>query len=80
MHPEDAAALGLADGDRIRVLWDGEEAGAAGPLKADPECSPGAVYFTRRIIPGGVRRVKEMEPLDGLPGNPARVRVRRAEG
>jgi predicted molibdopterin-dependent oxidoreductase YjgC len=78
MHPEDAAALGLADGDRIRVLWDGEEAGAAGPFKADPECSPGAVYFTRRIIPGGVKRVKEMEPLERLPGNPARVRVHRA--
>jgi hypothetical protein len=80
MHPEDVAALGLSEGDRIRVLWDGEETGAAGALKADPECSRGAVYFARRVIPGGVKGVKEMEPLRRLSGNPARVRIRRAEG
>jgi hypothetical protein len=79
MHPEDVASLGLADGDPVRVVWDGEETGAAGAVKADPECSRGAVYVTRRIIPGGLKRVKEMEPLERLPGNPARVRVRRAE-
>jgi len=79
MHPEDVALLGLADGDPVRVVWDGEETGAAGAVKADPECSRGAVYVTRRIIPGGLKRVKEMEPLERLPGNPARVRVRRAE-
>jgi predicted molibdopterin-dependent oxidoreductase YjgC len=80
MHPEDVASLGLAEGDLIRVLWDGEDTGAAGALRADSECSRGAVYFTRRIIPGGIRRVKGMESLERLPVNPARVRVRRAEG
>jgi NADH-quinone oxidoreductase subunit G len=80
MHPEDVAALGLTDGDSIRVAWDGEKAEAMAAVKADPECSRGAVYFTRRNIPGGVKGVKEMAPLRQLSGNPARVRIRRAEG
>ena len=79
MHPEDVESLGLADGESILVVWDGEKASATASVKADPECSRGAVYFTRRIIQGGLKQVKEMEALQGLLQNPVRVRISRAE-
>jgi predicted molibdopterin-dependent oxidoreductase YjgC len=80
MHPEDVESLGLADGDSIRVTWDDSQAGAAATVKADPECSRGAVYFTRRVILGGIKQGRELGPLLGLRQNPARVRIARAEG
>ena len=80
MHPEDVESLGLADGDSIRVTWGEDRAGAAATVKADPECSRGAVYFTRRVILGGIKQGREPGPLLGLRQNPARVRIARAEG
>jgi hypothetical protein len=80
MHPEDVESLGLADRDSIRVTWDDGRAGATAAVKADPECSRGAVYFTRRVILGGLKQGRELGPILGLRQNPARVRVTRAEG
>jgi hypothetical protein len=80
MHPEDVESLGLAAGDSIRVTWDDGRAGATAAVKADPECSRGAVYFTRRVILGGFKQGREPGPIPGLRKNPARVRVTRAEG
>jgi formate dehydrogenase (NADP+) alpha subunit len=80
MHPEDLESLGLADGDSVRVIWDDESAGATAAVKAEPECSRGAVYFTRRIIQGGLKPAGGMAPLRGLTRNPARVRISRVEG
>jgi len=79
MHPEDVESLGLAAGDRIRVTWDDGGAGATAAVKADPECSRGAVYFTRRAVPGGLKPGSEQGALQGLRQNPARVRIARAE-
>ena len=79
MHPEDVESLGLAAGDRIRVTWDDGGAGATAAVKADPECSRGAVYFTRRIILGCLKPGSEQGALQGLRQNPARVRIARAE-
>jgi NADH dehydrogenase/NADH:ubiquinone oxidoreductase subunit G len=80
MHPEDLDSLGLTAGDSIRVTWDESRADITAAIKADPECSRGAVYFTRRIIQGGLKQGKEMGRLLSLRQNPARVRVSRAEG
>jgi predicted molibdopterin-dependent oxidoreductase YjgC len=80
MHPDDVESLGLADGDSIRVTWGEDRAGAAATVKADPECSRGAVYFTRWVILGGLKQGRELGPLLGLRQNPARVRIARAEG
>ena len=79
MHPADLESLGLQNGDGIRITWDGDEAGAEGEVKADSECAQGAIYFTRRIIFGGLKRGRELGPLFDLRPNPARVRVTRAE-
>src|SRR4030042_1031930 len=70
----------LAAGDSIRVTGDDSRAGATAAVKADPECSPGAVYFTRRVILGGIKQGSEMGPLLGFNQNPTRVRVARVEG
>ncbi|MBN2409002.1 MAG: molybdopterin-dependent oxidoreductase [Candidatus Aminicenantes bacterium] len=78
MHPEDLEALGLESGFGIQVSWDGDKAGVSGEVKADPECGRGAVYFTRRIITGGLKREYEIGKLDALP-NPTRVRISRLE-
>jgi formylmethanofuran dehydrogenase subunit D len=79
MHPEDFDALGLTAGDNIRVTWDEGRADITAAIKADPECSRGAVYFTRRIIQGGLKQGTEMGRLLSLRQNPARVRISRAE-
>jgi formate dehydrogenase alpha subunit len=79
MHPEDMESLGLENGHGIRVTWDGEKSGAEGEVRADPECSRGAVYFNRRIILGGLKRGQELGPLLELRSNPVRVRVTRVE-
>jgi formate dehydrogenase (NADP+) alpha subunit len=79
MHPEDIGSLGLTDGDRILVTWDDGRAGVSAAVKADPECSRGAVYFNRRIILGGLKQSSELGPLQDLRQNPARVCVARAE-
>ena len=80
MHPEDFEALGLAAGDSIRVTWDEGRTDVTGAAKADPECSRGAVYYTRRIILGGFKQAPELGPRLGLRQNPARVLVTRVEG
>jgi predicted molibdopterin-dependent oxidoreductase YjgC len=80
MHPEDIGALGLDEGERIRVVWDEGQGGVQGAVKADPECSRGGVYFSRRIILGGLKNGNEIETLRGLRRNPARVRISKAEG
>jgi predicted molibdopterin-dependent oxidoreductase YjgC len=79
MHPEDFDSLGLTAGDSIRVTWDEGRAEITAAVKPDPECSRGAVYFTKRIIQGGLKQGKEMGRLLSLRQNPARVRVSRAE-
>ncbi|MGB7296567.1 MAG: molybdopterin-dependent oxidoreductase, partial [Candidatus Aminicenantales bacterium] len=79
MHPEDLEELGLRTGDGIRVAWDGNKAGASGEVKADPECGRRAIYFTRRIILGGLKWGRELGSLSELRPNPARVRVSRLE-
>jgi hypothetical protein len=79
MHPDDLESLGLESGNGIRVTWDGEKTGAEGEVKADPECSRGAIYFARRIILGGLKRQQELGPLLELRLNPVRVRITRVE-
>ena len=79
MHPEDVESLGLAAGDRVRVTWDDGRASTAAAVKVDPECSRGAVYFTRRIILGGLKPGSDREAVQGPRQNPARVRIARAE-
>ena len=80
MHPEDIVSLGLADGERIQVDWDEGRGSVKVAVKADPECSRGSVYFSRRVILGGLKNGSEIDTLRGLPQNPARVRISRAEG
>jgi formate dehydrogenase (NADP+) alpha subunit len=79
MHPEDVESLGLVAGDRIRVTWDGGRAGATAAVKVDPECFRGAVYFTKRVVPSGLRLVSDPATFQGPRQNPARVRIARAE-
>lgn len=79
MHPEDVESLGLVAGDRIRVTWDGGRAGATAAVKVDPECFRGAVYFTKRIVPSGLKLDSEPAALQGPRQNPARVRISRVE-
>jgi hypothetical protein len=79
MHPDDLESFGLESGNGIRVTWDGEKTGAEGEVKADPECSRGAIYFHRRIIHGGLKREQELGPLLELRSNPVRVRITRVE-
>jgi formate dehydrogenase alpha subunit len=79
MHPDDVESLGLADGDRIRVTWDEGREDITVRVKSDSECSREAVYFTRRIIVGGLKLGNELGPLSRLSQNPVRVRITRAE-
>jgi hypothetical protein len=79
MHPEDVESLGLAAGDKIRVTWDDGRAGARAAVKVDPECFRGAVYFTKRIVPSGLKLDSEPAVLQGPRQNPARVRISRVE-
>jgi predicted molibdopterin-dependent oxidoreductase YjgC len=80
MHPEDIASLGLADGGRIRVDSAQDRMSAGGTVKADPECPRGAVYFSRRVILGGLKDGSGIEPLRRLWPNPVRVCISREEG
>jgi len=68
MNPDDLKRLGLTDGDPIRLSFDHDGAGPAGPVKPDVECPVRTILCTCPVWPGG-------------PGSrlvPRRVRVERA--
>jgi anaerobic selenocysteine-containing dehydrogenase len=77
MHPDDIAALGLADGDIIRVSYDHGGISVTGPVKSDVESAPGSVFYTRPVVFGGLKHRREFWPLYRLVPNPARVKVSR---
>ncbi len=79
MNPEDLEALGLESGHGLRVTWDGGKAGAEGEVRADPECPRGAVFFSRRIILGGLKPGQDLGPARDLRMSPLRVRITRVE-
>jgi predicted molibdopterin-dependent oxidoreductase YjgC len=77
MHPEDMAGLGLADGDIIRISHDHGAISVKGIVKSDVECSPGAVFFMRPVVLGGLQHRRGLLPLYNHSSNPIRVRISR---
>lgn len=77
MHPGDIAALGLAEGDVVRVSYDGGGISVTGPVKPDAESAPGWVFYTRPAVFGGLKHRRGLWPLFELAPNPARVRITR---
>jgi formate dehydrogenase alpha subunit len=77
MSPEDLGALGLSNGDKISVRFDGGGPSAAGPVRADAECPRGAVYFTRPVVLGGLEHRRGLAPLFEPRRTPVRVCVTR---
>ena len=74
MNPADLEALGLHDGDTVSLSAAGKRS-ASGPVKADEECPPGAVYVTRPFAFGGVGHRRPLLALFKLDENPVRVEV-----
>jgi anaerobic selenocysteine-containing dehydrogenase len=79
LHPGDIAKLGLKEGDIAAVAYDHGKAKVSGTFKADIECPPGVVYYTRPLVFGGLAHRSAWERLYRLRQNPIRVRVTRAE-
>jgi predicted molibdopterin-dependent oxidoreductase YjgC len=79
MSPNDLEALGLKAGDRVKVEFDSGGEAVTGAVKPDSECPPGAVYFTRPVVFGGLKHRRKLWPLFNLGGNPVRVGISRAE-
>ncbi|OGD19148.1 MAG: hypothetical protein A2W03_05950 [Candidatus Aminicenantes bacterium RBG_16_63_16] len=80
MHPDNIAALGLADGDIIRVSYDHGGISVTGPVKSDLESPPGSLFYTKPVAFGGLKHRHELWPLFQLAPNPARVRIYREGG
>ena len=80
MHPDDVAALGLADGDIIRVSYDRGAVSVTGAVKSDIESAPGSVFYTRPVVFGGLKHRRELWRLYRQMPNPARVRISREGG
>jgi formate dehydrogenase alpha subunit len=78
MAPADLADLGLKDGDPIVLSFGDGAAGVPGKAKADPECPPGAVFFTRPFILGGLEHRRALAPLYRLGPNPVAVNISKA--
>jgi hypothetical protein len=76
LHPEDLGRLGLKPGEHLTV-WLGAVS-VTGPVRADAECPPGAVYFHRPVALGGLEHRAEFEALYRWGSNPVRVEIRRA--
>jgi predicted molibdopterin-dependent oxidoreductase YjgC len=77
MHPDDMAGLGLADGEIIRITYDHGAISVTGPVKSDVESAPGAVFYTRPTVCGGLKHRRGLWPLFRRTPNPARVRITR---
>ncbi|MBM3315885.1 hypothetical protein FJY71_08640, partial [candidate division WOR-3 bacterium] len=78
MNPEDIAALGLSDGDRVTVSLDSGDVTASGPARSDNECPKGVVYYTRPVVFGGLGHRRAFWPLYRLEENPVRADVSRS--
>ena len=79
MHPEDIDSLGLRSGDRITLSLDSGKVSASGPVKSDPECPGGVIYYTRPAVFGGLKHRRGLWPLYLLRQNPVRVNISPSE-
>jgi formate dehydrogenase (NADP+) alpha subunit len=75
MAPADLETLGLKDGDPVSVSEGNGGPPAVGPVKADPECPAGSIYFTRPSVFGGLEHRRPMASLHRLAANPVRISV-----
>ncbi|MDH4198237.1 MAG: molybdopterin-dependent oxidoreductase, partial [Candidatus Aminicenantes bacterium] len=79
MNPEDLAALGLKDGDRLTVSYDHGKISASAIVKGDGGCPKKVIYYTRPVVFGGGKDPCDLGPFFGLKLNPVRVTVAREE-
>ena len=73
INPDDAAKLGIKDGDIITVK-SGQASGSA-PVKLHPEIPRGAVYLYEPLSFGGLSNLKNLSSLFFLTCNPCPVEV-----
>ncbi len=78
MHPEDLGALGIKNGDRLRLSSEDGKLSASAAVKSDLECPRGAIYYARPVVFGGLKHRHELLPFYRLTQNPARVILSRS--